>query len=100
MTNDERPGTARRDNPTWPWIIIAAAVVVVALIIIFFFLRPGDQEVVAPGDGVEVADPENEVEVAEPADDVDAVPATVEEGAWVSPGLRYVVVDGVEVRTA
>ena len=91
MAYDEGPRPAGRNNQAWTWIIIAAIVIVVALILFWFFFRPG-QEVIAPGNGVDVVEPADE--------DVDAVPATVEEGAWISPGLRYVTVDGVGVMAA
>ncbi len=111
MAYDERPEATGRNNQAWTWIIIAAVIIVVALILFFFFFRP-NQEVAAPGNGVDVVEPANEVDAVDPDDDevdggepaededVDAVPATVEEGAWVSPGQRPFVIDGVAVSAA
>ncbi len=111
MAYDQEPPRAGRDNQALTWIVIAVVVIVVALILYFFFFRPG-QEVVAPGNGVDVVDPDAEEEVPERVDeegdggeptedeDVDAVPATVEEGASVSPGLHPFVIDGVVVSAA
>ena len=120
MAYNEEPRRTNQGTQTWIWIVVAAIVVVVALLIYFFFFRP-TEEVVAPGNGVDVVEPvDDEVEVAEPADDVEvlepadeaedgaaveeedveAVPATVEEGAWVVPGRRPFQRDGGELMAA